>query len=170
MPKDHISNLYIGIIEMFENRKSSNQNRKIEIGIIEVKIRIETTQLTWRIVTALTYSDWFYLNLRKMQLNNSCTKSENNWQFLYSPEICSRSFRNTNIVICQPHTEPLWKRDGPFNRVKLVTIIEMKYSLIRCCVLYRWDTWVHEDTIFHNFIEFQNCWGRFIDFGFLTLQ
>ena len=35
MPKNHISNPYIGIIEMFEseNRKSSNQNRKIEIGI-----------------------------------------------------------------------------------------------------------------------------------------
>ena len=37
-----------------ENRKSSNQNRKIEIGIIEAEIRIEATQLTRRIVTALT--------------------------------------------------------------------------------------------------------------------
>ena len=36
-----------------ENRKSSNQNRKIEIGIIEAEIRIEATQLTRRIVTAL---------------------------------------------------------------------------------------------------------------------
>ena len=33
-----------------ENRKSSNQNRKIEIGIIEA------TQLTRRIVTALPHS------------------------------------------------------------------------------------------------------------------
>ena len=55
MPKNHISNPYIGIIEMFEseNRKSSTQNRKIEIGIIEAEIRIEATQLTRRIVTAL---------------------------------------------------------------------------------------------------------------------
>ena len=55
MPKNHISNPYIGIIEMFEseNRKSSNENRKIEIGIIEAEIRIEATQLTRRIVTAL---------------------------------------------------------------------------------------------------------------------
>ena len=36
-----------------ENRKLSNQNRKIEIGIIEAEIRIEATQLTRRIVTAL---------------------------------------------------------------------------------------------------------------------
>ena len=36
-----------------ENRKSSNQNRKIGIGIIEAEIRIEATQLTRRIVTAL---------------------------------------------------------------------------------------------------------------------
>ena len=36
-----------------ENRKSSNQNRKIKIGIIEAEIRIEATQLTRRIVTAL---------------------------------------------------------------------------------------------------------------------
>ena len=55
MPKNHISNPYIGIIEMFEseNWKSSNQNRKIEIGINEAEIRIEATQLTTRIVTAL---------------------------------------------------------------------------------------------------------------------
>ena len=38
-----------------ENRKSSNVNRKIEIGIIEAEIRIEATQLTRRIVTALVY-------------------------------------------------------------------------------------------------------------------
>ena len=36
-----------------ENRKSSNENRKIEIGIIEAEMRIEATQLTRRIVTAL---------------------------------------------------------------------------------------------------------------------
>ena len=36
-----------------ENRKSSNQNRESEIGIIEAEIRIEATQLTRRIVTAL---------------------------------------------------------------------------------------------------------------------
>ena len=50
-----MSNPYIGIIEMFEleNRKSSNENRKIKIGIIEAEIRIEATQLTRRIVTAL---------------------------------------------------------------------------------------------------------------------
>ena len=55
MPKNHISNPYIGIIEMFEseNRKLSNQNRKIEIGKIEAEIRIEATQLTKRIMTAL---------------------------------------------------------------------------------------------------------------------
>ena len=35
-----------------ENQKSSNQNRKIEIGIIEAEIRIEATQLTRKIVTA----------------------------------------------------------------------------------------------------------------------
>ena len=46
---------YIGIIEIFESetQKLSNQNRKIEIGIIEAEIRIEATQLTRRIVTAL---------------------------------------------------------------------------------------------------------------------
>ena len=64
MPKNHISNPYIGIIEMFEseNRKSSNENRKIEIGIIEAEIRIEATQLTRRIVTALLCggSDAYY--------------------------------------------------------------------------------------------------------------
>ena len=38
-----------------ENRKLSNQNRKIEIGIIEAELRIEATQLTRRIVTALQY-------------------------------------------------------------------------------------------------------------------
>ena len=38
-----------------ENRKSSNQNRKIDIGIIEAEIRIEAIQLTKRIVTALTH-------------------------------------------------------------------------------------------------------------------
>ena len=62
MPKNYISNPYIGIIEMFESehRKSSNQNRKIEIGIIEAEIRIEATQLTRRIVTALviTHNHW----------------------------------------------------------------------------------------------------------------
>ena len=49
MPKNHILNPHFGIIEMFEseNRESSNQNRKIEIGINEA------TQLTRRIVTAL---------------------------------------------------------------------------------------------------------------------
>ena len=36
-----------------ENRKLSKQNRKIEIGIIEAEIRIEATQLTRKIVTAL---------------------------------------------------------------------------------------------------------------------
>ena len=36
-----------------ENRKSYNQNRKIEIGIIEAEIRIEATKLSRRIVTAL---------------------------------------------------------------------------------------------------------------------
>ena len=46
MPKNHISNPYIGNIEMFEseNRKSSNQNRKIEIWVIEAEIRIEAIQ------------------------------------------------------------------------------------------------------------------------------
>ena len=55
MPKNHISNPNIGIIEMIEseNRKTSNQNRKIEIGIIEAEIRIEATKLTKRIVTTL---------------------------------------------------------------------------------------------------------------------
>ena len=40
---------------MFEskNRKLSNQNGKVEFGIIEAEIRIEATQLTKRIVTAL---------------------------------------------------------------------------------------------------------------------
>ena len=38
-----------------ENRKLSNQNRKIEIGIIEAEIRIEATQPTRRIVTALLH-------------------------------------------------------------------------------------------------------------------
>ena len=58
MPKNHILNPYIGIIEMFEseNWNSSNQNQKIEIGIIEAEIRIEATQLTRRIVTALVPS------------------------------------------------------------------------------------------------------------------
>ena len=36
-----------------ENQKSSNQNRKIEIGIIEAEIRTEATQLTRRIGTHL---------------------------------------------------------------------------------------------------------------------
>ena len=40
----------------WENRKSCNQNRKIEIGIIEAEIRIEATQITRRIVTALPQS------------------------------------------------------------------------------------------------------------------
>ena len=55
MPKNHISNPYIGIIDMFEseNRESSNQNRKIKIGTMEAEIRIEVTQLTRKIVTAL---------------------------------------------------------------------------------------------------------------------
>ena len=44
-----------------ENRKSSDQNRKIEIGIIEAELRIEATQLTRRIVTAaLLRSEWAY--------------------------------------------------------------------------------------------------------------
>ena len=61
MPKNHISNPYIGIIEMFEseNRKSSNQNQKIGIGIIEAEIRIEATQLSRRIVTALLLIIWW---------------------------------------------------------------------------------------------------------------
>ena len=42
-----------------ENRKSSNLNRKIEIGIIEAVIRIEATQLTRRIVTALVLGNIF---------------------------------------------------------------------------------------------------------------
>ena len=55
MPKNYILNPYIGIIEMVEseNQKSSNENRKIEIGIIEAEIRLEATQLTRRIMTAL---------------------------------------------------------------------------------------------------------------------
>ena len=39
-----------------ETQKSSNQNQKIEIGIIEAEIRIEATQLTRRIVTALLHT------------------------------------------------------------------------------------------------------------------
>ena len=43
---------------MFEsaNRKSFNQNGKIEIVIIEAEIRMEATQLTTRIMTALFQS------------------------------------------------------------------------------------------------------------------
>ena len=41
-------NVWIG------NRKCSNENRKIEIWTIEAEIRIEATQITRRIVTALT--------------------------------------------------------------------------------------------------------------------
>ena len=78
MPKNHISNPSIGIIEMSEseNRKSSNQNRKIEIGIIEAEIRIRATQLTRRIVTALQRSrtkvraDITKIDLVKLQISS----------------------------------------------------------------------------------------------------
>ena len=46
-----------------ENRKSSNENRKIGIGIIEAKIRFKATQLTRRIVTALLCTPYFVLTL-----------------------------------------------------------------------------------------------------------
>ena len=82
MPKNHISNPYIGIIEMFEseNQKSSNHNRKIEIGIIEAEIRIEATQLTRRIVTALVSMSTISYHIRfpgvsrvqLLKLQNSC--------------------------------------------------------------------------------------------------
>ena len=39
-----------------ENRKMSNQNRKIEIGITEAEIRIEATKLTTKMVTALLHT------------------------------------------------------------------------------------------------------------------
>ena len=44
-----------------ENEKLSNQNRKTETGIIEAEIRIEATQLTRRIVTALPRGAWIIL-------------------------------------------------------------------------------------------------------------
>ena len=57
MPKNHISNSNpsIRIIEKIEseNRDSSNQNEKIEIGIIETGIRIEATQLKRKMVSAI---------------------------------------------------------------------------------------------------------------------
>ena len=39
-----------------ENRKMSNQNRKIEFGITEAEIRIEAAKLTTKMVTALLYT------------------------------------------------------------------------------------------------------------------
>ena len=52
--KTTLSDPYMENIEMFEleNQESSNQDRKIEIGIIEAEIRIEATLLTKKIVTA----------------------------------------------------------------------------------------------------------------------
>ena len=55
--ENHISNPNIGILKVYEseNRKYSNLNQKIKIGKIEAVIRIEATQLTRRIVTALIW-------------------------------------------------------------------------------------------------------------------
>ena len=50
-----------------ENRKSSNQNRKIKIGIIEAEIRIEATQLTRRILTALIQTQLTQQNQSRTQ-------------------------------------------------------------------------------------------------------
>ena len=58
MPKNHISNPYTENTDILEskNRKSSYQNRNIEIGITEAEIRIEAKQLSRKIVTALLHS------------------------------------------------------------------------------------------------------------------
>ena len=55
MTKSHISNPHIENIEIFgfENQTLSDRNQKIEIGITEAEIKIEATQLTINIITAL---------------------------------------------------------------------------------------------------------------------
>ena len=56
MSKNHLSRtLILKILKFFEleNRRLSNRNQKIEIGIAEAEIGIEAIQLTRTIVTAL---------------------------------------------------------------------------------------------------------------------
>ena len=57
LPKNHISNTKNTQLLESKNRKSSYQNRNIEIKITEAEIRIEAKRLSRKIVTAPHHSD-----------------------------------------------------------------------------------------------------------------